>query len=88
MRAVLPVRGSVGDLRPALTVGQALAELRPPYSQELEVQMQRPDGSWQDVPLHPMEEFFGWARFHRTEVALLRDPSRLPRFLDRTGASS
>ncbi|MBN9415214.1 hypothetical protein ABS71_02435 [bacterium SCN 62-11] len=57
-----------------------LSELRPANSQELEVQVQRSDGSWHQVPLHPMEPFFQWARFHRTETQLLRDPSRLPAF--------
>ena len=57
-----------------------LSELRAPNSRELQVQVQREDGSWHDLPLHPLEGFFQWARFHRTETNLLRDPSRLPAF--------
>lgn len=57
-----------------------LSELRPPNSKELQVQVLRPDGCWHDIPLYPMETLFQWARFHRTETNLLRDPSRLPAF--------
>lgn len=62
------------------TIYPTLSALRPANNQELEVQVQRLDGSWQEVPLAPMEEFFGWARFHRTEIVLWREPWRLPAF--------